>query len=54
MKKFIFGLALILSFASASAYTVTTSKFATIPTDVAGWCNPGVCHTHSDGVYWCH
>ena len=54
MKKFIFVLALALSFASASAYTLNTNKVDTVPTEVGESCSPGTCHYHSDGVWWCH
>ena len=54
MKKIIIALMALGLSLSAFVATTSTSKITALPTDVSESCSPGTCHTHSDGVYWCH
>lgn len=50
MKKILLSFSLLVML-SVSAYAVLGTKTVG---EVNESCAPGVCHTHSDGVYWCH
>ena len=54
MKFIIIALMALALSLSAMTYSSSISKISTHPTDVSESCSPGICHTHSDGVYWCH
>lgn len=52
MKR-ILAMFMILAVSIVSLYTFGINKNGGF-TDVYESCAPGVCHTHSDGVFWCH